>query len=262
VYYAFALIWPQMVAALYSQGHGPMWSGWASSVVGAGITLGEILAGVSKKKMHWVVRFVFPAGAILLACMATCTPDTPTRAIVLLLLGTTLIGANECLTSTMATICIHDQRELGTALGVGGSARSFVSTLCGTVYTVVLSNRLAQTIPNQVPRALVGAGLPESSVAGFLTAYTNGTQAALAAVQGLNPTILGVGTRAYQNASADAYRTVFLTTIAFSGVGIILTWLIPNVDAKLTNEVVVQLSERANGGILGAEAGISSVKTA
>jgi len=113
-----------------------------------------------------------------------------------------------------------------------------------------------------VPRALVGAGLPESSVAGFLTAYTNGTQAALAAVQGLNPTALEVGTRAYKNASADAYRTVFLTTIAFSGVGVILTWFIPEVDAKLRNEVVVQLSEKADGGILCAEAGISTVRKA
>jgi MFS family permease len=256
VYYAFAIIWPQMVNTLYSEGHGPMWSGWASGVVGAGITAGEILAGFSKKRMHWVVRFVFPAGALLLACMATCTPDTPTRAIVLMLLGTTLIGANECLTSTMATIVIKDQREIGTALGIGGSSRSFVSTLCGTVYTVVLQNRLATTIPEQVPRALVGAGLPESSVAGFLTAYTNGTQAAFGAVKGLTPGILDAGTRAYKEASADAYRTVFLTTIAFSGIGVLLTWLVPNVDRLLTREVAVTLSNKADGHILGAEAGI------
>jgi hypothetical protein len=218
-----------------------MWAGWTSGVVGAGITAGEILAGFSKKKMHWVIRFCFLAGSVLLAAMATCTPDTPTRAIVLLLLGTTFIGANECLTSTCATICIDDQREIGTALGVGGSSRSFISTLASTVYTVVLSNRLAVTIPEQVPPALINAGLPSSSTASWLAAYAAGGP--FDDIPGMTPEILAVGTRAYKFASADAYRTVFLTTLAFSGIGIVLTWFAPNVDDKLTGEVVVTLGK-------------------
>ena len=235
-----------------------MWVGWSAGAVGAGITAGEILAGVSKKKMHWVIRFVFPAGGILLACMATCTPDTPYRAIILMLLGTTLIGANECLSATMATICIHDQREIGTALGIGGSSRSFVSTLCGTIYTVVLQNRLSTTIGAQVPQAVVSAGLDPAYAADFIAAYTNGTQAAFNAVEGLTPSIQQAGVTAYKNASADAYRTVFLTTIAFSAIGTILTWLAPNVDAKLTREVTITLSNRAERDILQAEAGMTS----
>lgn len=237
-----------------------MWVGWSAGAVGAGITAGEIIAGISKKKMHWVIRFVFPAGGILLACMATCTPDTPYRAIVLMLLGTTLIGANECLSSTMATICIDDQREIGTALGIGGSSRSFVSTLCGTIYTVVLSNRLSTTIGTQVPQAVVDAGLPAAYSADFITAYTNGTQAAFDAIQGMTPAIQQAGTIAYKNASADAYRTVFLTTIAFSAIGTILTWLAPNVDSKLTREVAVTLSNRAEGEIGAVEAGVGLTK--
>src|SRR5262245_48692960 len=51
VYYAFALIWPSMVLGLYADGQ-IMWAGWASGVVGAGITLGEILAGFTKKRAH------------------------------------------------------------------------------------------------------------------------------------------------------------------------------------------------------------------
>jgi hypothetical protein len=177
--------------------------------------------------------------------MASCTPETPIQAIVLLLLGTTLIGANECLTSTCATICLEDQREIGTALGIGGSARSFVSTLCSTVYTVVLSNRLATTISQQVPPALIQAGLPAGSTGQFLEAYANGTQAAFDAVPGLTPDILAIGTRAYKFASSDAYSTVFLTTIAFSVLGIVLTWFTPNIDSKLTGSVSVTL-QRGN----------------
>ncbi len=257
VYYAFAIIWPNMVNALYADQHSSkLWAGWASSVVGAGITAGEVLAGFAKKKLHWCIRGLFFTGCTFLACMATCTPDTPTRAIVLLLLGTTFIGANECLTSTCATICIKDQREIGTALGIGGSSRSFVSTLCGTVYTVVLSNRLVKTIAAEVPTALIAAGLAADQTGAFIDAYGTGGAAAASApgaVTGLNSTILAAGTRAYKVANADAYRTVFYSTIAFSGVGIILSIFVPNVDKKLTGEVAVTLHKQGEEDVVPGE---------
>lgn len=240
VYYAFAVIWPSMVTGLYANGRN-MWAGWTSGVVGAGITLGEILAGFAKNKMHWAIRGCFLTGSALLAAMASCTPETPTRAIILLLLGTTAIGANECLSSVCATLCVKDQREIGTAIGVGGSSRSFVSSLASTVYTVVLSNRLATTIPAQVPPALIQAGLPANQTATWIAAYAAGGN--FDGIQGMNAEILAAGTRAYKFASADAYRTVFLTTLAFSGVGIILTFFAPNVDHMLTSEVAVTLGK-------------------
>lgn len=253
VYYAFAIIWPSQVLQLYAVGHSPMWAGWASAVVGAGLTVGEVLGGLAKKKVQWVTRVCFFSGSVLLAAMASCTPDTPVRAILLLLFGTLLIGINECVTSAAATICLKDQREIGTAIGIGGSLRSFVSTLCSTVYTVVLSNRLAQTIPSQVPRALVNAGLPADSTTAFLTAYANGTQAAFDQVPGINPTIQATGTRAYRYATSDAFKTVFLTTIAFSGVGVILTFFAPDIDKLLTGEVALTLHARKDEEKLGGE---------
>ena len=47
--------------------------------------------------------------------------------------------------------------------------------------------------------------------------------------------------RAYQEANPAAYRTAFLSTIAFCGVGIIATWWAPNIDYLLSRDVVVQL---------------------
>lgn len=122
-----------------------------------------------------------------------------------------------------------------------------MSALCSTVYTVVLSNRLATTIPQQVPPALVQAGLPESSTGAWIAAYAAGT--GFGGVQGSTAQIDAIGTRAYQFASSDAYRTVFLTTLAFSSIGIILTWFAPNVDSKLTGEVTVTLSKGNSGAV-------------
>jgi hypothetical protein len=64
--------------------------------------------------------------------MASCNPDTPVRAAVLVFLAAAFIGWNELLCSTVATIVIDDQREIGTATGAAGSARSLISTICST----------------------------------------------------------------------------------------------------------------------------------
>jgi hypothetical protein len=109
------------------------------------------------------------------------------------------------------------------------------------VYTVILSNRLLQTVPSQVPPALLTAGLPSTSIPAFLTAISAGTATAFAAVDGLTPNIQAAGMKAYQNATSDAYNTVFLSTIAFSGVGIVLAFFAPNVDHLLSGDVSVTL---------------------
>ena len=243
-YYALALLWPSMVATLYAGTHSHMWVGLVSCLSNCGILFGEYVGAWGKRRTDIQIRVVFTCGSAFLASMAACTPNTPAMACVLAFLATAFIGYNEILNSTVATICIDDQREIGTATGAGGSARSFISTICSTVYTVVLSNRLASTIPKLVPPAIVSAGLPPSSVAAFLAALTAGTP--MTDVKGVTPSIEAAGVQAYQQASARAYKTVFLTTLAFSGVGIIATIFCPNVDRLLVGDVSVTLGERAD----------------
>lgn len=113
--------------------------------------------------------------------------------------------------------------------------------MISSVYTVVLTNRLGTEIAKQVPSALVAAGLPASSVAGYLAGLTSGNATALAAVPGLTSEISAIGLEAYKNANMSAYRTVFYSTIAFSGVGIILSIFLPNIDHMLTGQVSATL---------------------
>ncbi len=242
IYYANAILWPSMVSALYSSGHSSMWAGWTSCIPGCGILIGEFCAAGFKRKTNYQIMAVFPLGGIFLGIMATSSPDTLVRSAIFIFLASFFIGWNELLNSTVATISISDQREIGTFAGTGGSARSLISTICSTIYQAVLSNRLAQTIPERVPAAVVAAGLPESSVADFITALTTGTAAAFNAVVGLTPAIQAAGVRAYQEANASAYNTVFLTTIAFSGLGCILAFFAPNVDHLLTKNVNITVN--------------------
>jgi len=69
------------------------------------------------------------------------------------------------------------------------------------------------------------------------------TTGSFAAVNGLTDTILAVGMQAYKTANTQAYSTVFYTTIAFSGVAVIISFFSPNVDDKMTRDVAVTLGK-------------------
>jgi hypothetical protein len=140
------------------------------------------------------------------------------------------------------TLAAKDQYALGTASGVAGSIRFLISSIAATVYSVILSNRLTKTIATRVPPTLLAAGLPASSISSFISAFALGPSA-FAAIPDVNPTIIAAGTSAYKQANADAYRTVFLSNIAFSGVAIICSLLLPNVDHLLTNQVATTLHQ-------------------
>jgi hypothetical protein len=147
------------------------------------------------------------------------------------------MGWLESVGLAITSISVHDQTEIGAAVGVGGSIRSAVSTIASTVYVTILNNRLQHTIPAEVPGKLIAAGLPSTSVASFLSAVTVGTPAAFAKVVGLTDSIEAVGIAAYKVASSQGYQTVFYATLTFSGLGIISSFFTPNVDELMTGRV-------------------------
>lgn len=204
------------------------------------------------------------------------TPTNLPTTATLITLGSLALGYTDSIGLAMAGIAIDDQRDIGTAVGLAGCIRNTISTVGTAIYSVrgaricappnmsppgrvmhsqirqaIQTNRLAQTIPRQVPPALVSAGLPASSVPDFLAAYATGTEEAFAAVAGLNATILEAGTRAYKNASADAYRTVFLSTIAFSVVAVVFALFTADGSKKMTHDVAATLHERSSTKVVG-----------
>ncbi|KAE9371756.1 fungal trichothecene efflux pump [Stipitochalara longipes BDJ] len=242
VYYAFAIVWPTMVFSLYTSDL--TYGGWLCCVTGCGINAGQLSGGLLArylgKQRTQIVAGSISMCAFLGAC-ACATPDNKNTVIACMFIGTLSVGFLDSIGLTITGIAIKDQAEIGTAVGVAGSMRTFVSTIAQVVYTVILTNRLEQTIPREVPPALVSAGLPASSVPSFLSAITLGTPAAFAKVQGLTPSIEAIGVRAYKVASAHAYQTVFYSTIAFSGVCILCALFTPNVDDRMTDKVIVTL---------------------
>lgn len=247
VYYAFAIVWPSMVAVLYRDG-GIMASAALSSFVGLFITMGQIVGGFVGKKighLKWQCVIGISLGAICFGSMATCGVGTKVRASALVSVGVFFIGWTEGAAITIVTLAAKDQFALGTSAGVAGSIRFLISSIASTVYSVILSNRLTTTIAATVPQAVTAAGLPASSVTAFISAFSIGATA-FEKIPGVTPDIIAIGTNAYQHANADAYRTVFFSNIAFSGVAIICSLLLPNVDHLLTEQVATTLQKGKN----------------
>ncbi|KXJ88998.1 fungal trichothecene efflux pump [Microdochium bolleyi] len=244
-YYAFAIVWPAMVGVLYSDG-GPMAGPWLSSFVGLFVTLGQIAGGFLGKKigyLKWQAVATMSLGAIFFGSVATSTPDTKIQASSLVAVGIFFVGWTEGLAITVVTLTAPNQAELGTSAGVAGSIRFLISSIAATVYNVVLSNRLAQTIPAYVPAAVTAAGLPAGSVAAFIAAVSGGT-GDFSGVSAVTERIVAVGVRAYKEANAEAYRAVFFTNIGFSVLAVICCLLLPEVDHLMTGLVATKLHDK------------------
>ncbi|KAL1891973.1 hypothetical protein Sste5346_007317 [Sporothrix stenoceras] len=258
MYYALALIWPSMVGVLYADGNSTV-NGWLSSLVGLGIIAGQVFGGMAAKyiqhyKLQCTVTLIL--SGIFFGTMATSTVDSKARSSTIMTLGVFFVGWAESLAITMITLSISNQQELGSAGGLAGSVRFLIVSIASTIYTVVLNNRLASTVAAQVPAALEAAGLPASSVAAFIAALTSGDYSGVA---GLTDDITAAGTKAYKQANVDAYRTVFLVTIAFTGIAIITSFFLPRVESVMTSQVAATLNnkdhknELEDGKVVGTE---------
>ncbi|KAJ4366143.1 hypothetical protein N0V83_007778 [Neocucurbitaria cava] len=247
VYYSQAIVWPQMTVNVYAEGR-VMWGGLVACIVGIGITFGEILGGtVAKSLGHWKYQCitVITLGTLFLGLAALCEPTTPNMAIAFMVLATVFVGWNEALVLPICTIVIRDQAEIGTAAGLAGSSRSAISTVASTIYSVVLASRTTKELSQQIPEAVMAAGLPADSVPAYMAAIAaGGSEALFKPIQGLTPAILAAGAEAYRYAYTDAYRVVFLVSIAFGVLAIIASFFIPDIDYLMGGKVAATLTGR------------------
>lgn len=243
VYYAFGIVWPEMVNLFYANGS-DIYTGWLQCCVLGPFTLGEIVGCLIYKstgniRAHLTIALIIAMA--LLGAVAASTPESKTLTIGLLIPGTFFIGWLEALTFTLPGMYIQAQEEIGVAVGVAGSVRSTLSTIASTIYVAILTNRLATTVPAAVVPAVVLAGIPKSSIPSLLAALELQTPAAFSDVQGLTPRIEEIAVTAYKQGSMRAYRTVFLASLAFSGIGVLLSLFVPSIDSRMTDSIAVKI---------------------
>lgn len=101
---------------------------------------------------------------------------------------------------------------------------------------------MAKTLPDEVSKAALNAGLPQSSVSDLVEAASGGSKAAMEKVPGITEKIMLAAGNAVKIAYSESFRTVFLVSIAFGGLSTIAALLSVSVDDKLDNLVAAKLS--------------------
>lgn len=152
------------------------------------------------------------------------------------------MGYNTDLALGNAILAIKDQRTIGAAGGAAASTRTLVAAICQSVYNSVLTNKKAELIPKHVIPAVISLGLPQTSIPALLKAIAVGTAKALSAVPGMTPQIQAATVAADKLALQESYRVVWLVSLAFTGVGIILALMSPNTQKYLHDKVATTLS--------------------
>lgn len=137
VYYAFSIVWPQQVFAMYTTDL--IKGGLLCSLVGAGTNIGQLASAVFARHLgNQRIQFIvcIGCGGAFLGAVACATPYNMKTAAAMLTIGCFFTGYIDSVGLAMAGICIKDQKDIGTAVGIAGSVRSGVSTIGTAIYSV------------------------------------------------------------------------------------------------------------------------------
>lgn len=255
IYYGFSIVWPQAVANIYLyQGDGLSYERFSTltGLVPLCFVLGQIVGTV-------ICTFTGPKPGIIftvsvgspLLCAAAANPLNMYLTMGLIASGALLTGMMEGMAICTSTFPIRDQKDIGEAGGLSGTIRAFGSVVAVAVYSAVLSNRLETTIPQFLYPAVQQAGLPQSSLAALVAGLGGSGPLDASAVPGLTDAILAVARTGYAEASAAAFSTVFYTSFAFGGIGMILAWFVAQNDKNKESFVAGHIHTREQGKTVG-----------
>jgi hypothetical protein len=110
---------------------------------------------------------------------------------------------------------------IATATAVTTSSRAVAATVFTAIYVAAFTTRIDTKLPSYVAKAAIGAGLSPPNVPAFIKALTAKDNAALIAVPGVNPTIIGAAVVALKHAFADSVRVAYIIAVPFGVVACI-----------------------------------------
>ncbi|OAP57920.1 hypothetical protein AYL99_08658 [Fonsecaea erecta] len=242
-YYGFSSVWPGLVRNV--------WTGLDAAETGNMLCVLIMCYLFAQCIGGCIAHFTGPKYTIIISmCIAcpllTCAAVNPfnmTMTASLACTGGFALGIMEGVALTATTYPLRTQEEIGSAGGLTGTLRLFVSTIATCIYNTTLVNRLNSTIPENVGRAATSAGLPVSSLPLLISNLRAGHGFNSTSVPGINDSIEAAAKLAFRMAYSDAYRTMFLVSLAFTGPGVILCWFVAQHDKKKEHFVAGHLHD-------------------
>lgn len=172
-----------------------------------------------------------------IAALATVTPSTPARGMGLSFFGGLGTGGLLLPAATILTIISPDE-VIATITAATVSIRLVGASIGYSVYFNVLQNKLAAVLPTNVGGAAALAGLPASEIPGFLGAFLTGNTTAISSYP---LAVLGAAQVALKESYTEAFRLVYLVSIAFGASAIIACLFLGDIKKFMVDRVAVDI---------------------
>ena len=207
-----------------------------------GVVLGALIARL--KKVHWQLFIGIFFQTLFTALFALITPDTIPMALVFQCLAN--LPFAWITLACYVTASLHvPQRDLGLALGLIGTFRFLGGAIGTTVFTTILNNKSAVSIPLRVSTALKSFNYPASQYSSLITAVGAGTTSTL---KNTSPQVIAVASRAIQWGYSDAFKVTWLASIPFGVIACILAVFVRDPSPYFTQHTSVTLEKERLGG--------------
>lgn len=181
--------------------------------------------------------FVFTAGVV---GMSTVQPDDSTSAVVFAGLMGLGVGAPVILVVSGVQLSVP-HHLIATATALISSSRAVAATVFTAIYAAALQDRLAKAVPQQVGDAVVGAGLPTSSVDAFVKAISSGLSTS--DIPGVTDRVVRAGMQASRQAQADGFRVVYIIAAPFGVVACIACLFLGDLKETMNYRVDAPVEE-------------------
>lgn len=172
--------------------------------------------------------------------LAALTPERKAMGIAFTIVGPFFVGFIELASLSLAPLFCKAS-DIGLASGLLSSIRSAGSSVSVAIYVAILNNRLTTTLTENINSIAPDAGIPDSKIPSLVAAVQAGT---LAKVPGLTAAMQAAVNRIVPTAYSQAFKTVYLASLAFGGIAILSSLFSKDVQKHLTDKVERKLHGR------------------
>ncbi|KAJ5885601.1 hypothetical protein N7504_011437 [Penicillium tannophilum] len=219
--FAYVIFYPVLTKALFEKD--PFLQAARQQPYGIASALSTVIYGYLSVKFR-TIRFPMIAGFVILTGglvgLATIQPGDDFSSLAFSAVAGIGFGAPLILIIAGVQLSVP-HRLIATATASTTCSRAVSVAVFTAVASAAMKSRLDKYIPTYTAKAALEAGLPDSSLAGFVTALTSEDTAALQKVAGVNSHIIEAGVMALKQAYADGIRIVFIIAAPFGVVAII-----------------------------------------
>lgn len=172
--------------------------------------------------------------------LAAVTPMRRALGIGVSVLGGFGVGGIIIPAAIILTIISPDE-VIATVTAINLSVRFIGGSIGYAIYFNIFENKIAAVLPTLVETAAIAAGLAPAEIPALIGDLVAQNITAIEAIPGITPTIIEAATAAVTEAYVQAFKKVYLVSIAFGGAAIIASLFLGDIKKYMVHRVAVDI---------------------